>query len=214
MKKVLSLFLILTLILSSIVLAQDNAQTTVTIPTILPDENLKYTFLVLLPEKVSLWTTFNPRDKALKRLEAVQKRDLEIYALTQKYDPTKYDLDKLIAKNQARKERLLIDVEESLNDLSTEDAKIVTDNFQKHIDVLRGVLAKAPESAKPALTRVIEKAEIKKEEIKAVKDRIYDKRNPTTSSTSSSTSTTSTTALGETTSTTGSTTETSTTIGV
>ena len=196
MKKVLSLFLILTLVLSSFVLAQDSAQQTVIIPTILPDENLKYTFLVLIPEKISLWTTFNQRDKALKRLELAQKRDLEIYALTQKYDLTKYNIDTLIAKNQARKEKLLIDVEESINSLPIDDAQIVSDVFQKHIEVLKGILAKAPEQAKPALTKVIEKAELKKVSIEQTKENVKKRLGITSTSTTSSTSSTTSTTIG------------------
>lgn len=112
-------------------------------------------------ERISLALTFDRAAKAEKRLQIASERIAELKAMTEKGKPEHNE--KLMEESEKEMDAAAKDAEEAEakgKDMSA--IKVHVAEMQaKHIVVLQRVMEKAPESAKAALQRVIEKAQTK-----------------------------------------------------
>lgn len=151
MKKTIILTLILSLLLPTVVLAQD----TITLPSagVTPDN--PFYFLDIWGEKIGLFFAFSHEGKIGKALTYSEEKLAEASALAEKGKPEKlpkatgpYEAYIALANGQTD------DLEEegqSVKDVSTKVAEATS----KHLSVLEGVLDKVPEQAKEAIERAM-----------------------------------------------------------
>ena len=143
----IKLFVIGTLI-TPFVLAQE--EVTEQDIKVLPDQPIKYFFLVKVPEKFKIATSFTKEKIIANKLKFAEKRALEYKLLAEK-NSVKY-----LEKIEQKRKMLMEDVEKELVYVKSDDfKKIVEANLQKHIEVLKDVQNKVPESARQGISNAI-----------------------------------------------------------
>lgn len=143
---ILKLFLIGTLI--PLVSAQE--EITENDIKVLPDQPIKYFFLVKVPERFKLMTSFTKEKIVGNKLEFAKKRALEYKLLAEK-NSMKY-----LAKVEERRKKLIDDVERNYQYVKSEEFKLfIENNLQKHIGVLQDVQNKVPEQARLGISNAI-----------------------------------------------------------
>src|SRR3990167_3264108 len=146
MKKFLISLFVLTILLSTFSIAQEEELTAGTLPDS-PLYNLDLVF-----ERLSLFFTPNQYDKIIKKIEFADERISEYKLMVDKNKP---DYANVAKSNHVN---LLDEIEKDKTNLTEKQNVDLSVRLQKHILVLERVREKVPESAKAGLTNAIEKS--------------------------------------------------------
>ncbi|MDO8443337.1 MAG: DUF5667 domain-containing protein [bacterium] len=114
-------------------------------------------------EKIGLFFTFNPENKAKKALGYADERLAEIEAISGENNP---DAVKTAISNYESNVALATEKSKEVKDKGQEEnlLNLITDNASKNQEVLSAVLIKVPEEAREAIVRAIEASKKGQEE--------------------------------------------------